>query len=196
MRIIETKVYTFDELSEDVKKAAIESVRESYYEYNDFASWAAEGDYILNPPYTEIQEMFPTLKDSILIGRKEGNLYFSCDRNSYIDCADSIDIIDKEMFMLWLGIPKEMHESVYYTIKTPSYRSSSTIIEFEENDCEHRFTDEENDILSSATEKFKSHLNDCLESIESEIDYRFSDEAIIEDIESNEWEFTEEGKIY
>ena len=43
MRTIRTKVYLFNELSKDAQQKAIEQVRNSYYEYNDFARWAIDG---------------------------------------------------------------------------------------------------------------------------------------------------------
>jgi len=43
-------------------------------------------------------------------------------------------------------------------------------------------------------------LNDCFDelkkSIENEINYRNTDEAIIEEIEANDYEFTENGNIF
>ena len=52
------------------------------------------------------------------------------------------------------------------------------------------------DVIQDAIDKFEEHISDCLASIEKNIDYMFSDEAIIEDIEANEFEFTEAGLLY
>jgi len=41
----------------------------------------------------------------------------------------------------------------------------------------------------------KEAIESVLSSVEKEIDYRNADEALIEDIEANEYEFTENGKI-
>ena len=47
-----------------------------------------------------------------------------------------------------------------------------------------------------AEEKFNSLIRDIIDRIESSIDYRFTDEAIIEDIEANDYEFLSNGKKY
>ena len=52
------------------------------------------------------------------------------------------------------------------------------------------------DVIQDAIDKFEEHISDCLASIEKNIDYMFSDEAIIEDIEANGLEFTEAGLLY
>ena len=52
------------------------------------------------------------------------------------------------------------------------------------------------DVIQDAIDKFEEHISDCLASIEKNIDYMFSDEAIIEDIEANGLEFTEAGLVY
>ena len=54
--------------------------------------------------------------------------------------------------------------------------------------------------FSNCTIDFKSLLNDCFQSlkksIENEVDYRNTDESIIEEIKANDYDFTENGKIY
>jgi len=104
-------------------------------------------------------------------------------------------ITNDTYFLKWLGIEGELLEKVDYTIFTPSGINRSTTISFEEGySCE--FTDEELDVLKTAYEKFDNHVQDCLNRIEEDIDYRFSDEAIIEDIIANEYEFLKDGTRY
>lgn len=54
--------------------------------------------------------------------------------------------------------------------------------------------------FSNCSITFYHLLNDCFESlknsIENEVDYRNSDEAIIEDIQENEYEFTKDGNQF
>ncbi len=195
MRTETTNIYTFDELSEEQKKLAIESVRESYYQFNEFGTWAIDDDYLLNPTQDDIDNTFTkeeiaSLKDCILIGNSRESLYFSTDRNYYLDCAKAMTIENRDLFFKWLGISQDLVDD--FRIYTPSGRNSDTTIEFyfESNECD------EDEITKNATDKFDNYIQNCLKSIESSIDYRYTDEAIREDIESNGTEFTEDGQIY
>lgn len=125
MRIdtVTTEVYTFNELSEDAQNNAIESMRSSYYEYNHFAEWAADGCHVLNPPYKELQKY--GLKDDILIENK-GQIYFDTGRSWFIDCAESMNVVDDDILMQWLGIPKELTDKFTYNIYTPIGRDRRT----------------------------------------------------------------------
>ena len=57
------------------------------------------------------------------------------------------------------------------------------------------FTEQELIKITEAVDKFEEHCQEILNRIEADIDYRFTDEAIIEDIQANNIEFTEEGEI-
>ena len=58
MRTIRTKVYKFDELSEQAKQVAIEEVRNEYYEYNDFANWTVDDCALFEPKEKKLIELF------------------------------------------------------------------------------------------------------------------------------------------
>jgi hypothetical protein len=51
-------------------------------------------------------------------------------------------------------------------------------------------------ILENAQDKFSDHMENVLNLIGEAYDYYFSDECIKDEIEGNEYEFTEDGKIY
>lgn len=58
-------------------------------------------------------------------------------------------------------------------------------------------TEEGEDKLMEIEDDFlKSLLNDYLKSLRDEYDYQTSEKAIIETIEANEYEFTEDGKRF
>ena len=57
-------------------------------------------------------------------------------------------------------------------------------------------TDLEQQKIDNAIGKFGDHCEDILLRIKESIDYRFSDESIIEDIEVNEYKFTIDGEIF
>ena len=194
MRTLEIKLFTFDELSNEAKENAIKQVRESYYEYNDFCQWAIDDCALLEPLENELTEIlgkdykFPLIENN----RK---IYFSLDRNRYIDISNAMTITDDNDFFKWLGIDENLFlDDDGFLIL--DYKIGKDTIEFETNDFNIDFNDEQNKILDSAIEKFESHCEDILTRIESDYEYRFTDEAIIEDIKANNFEFYNDGKIY
>lgn len=196
MKTIEVKLYNFNELSENSKEYAIEQQRESFYNYNDFSYWAIDDCYLLEPNHSELCQIIPNYnefkKPMIDNNRK---IYFDLERYRHINASQAIVINYEKEFLLWLEIPESMHEKIYYKIKSTNDRYPDTIIQFEENDCDYEFTDEENEILEKAADKFSDHMETVLNRIESSIEYYFSDEYISEDLEIN-YQFTEDGKIF
>lgn len=192
MRTIRTKIYKFEELNADAKQVAIEEIRNGYYQYNDFAEWVIDDCWLLNPTIDEVKNF--DLEDGILIGNNRKNIYFSTDRNWFLDCAEAMEIKNEDNLYTWLGITEDLRDDLTYDIFTPTYKNSDTKIEFE------WLTDKPmaqfNDILDSAEEKFNIHITNCLKNIQADIEYRFTDEAIIEDIEANDYEFLISGKQY
>lgn len=188
MKTIELKIYDFSELSEESKQAAINEIRESYYNDNDFAAWAIDDCSLLEPKHEELTKLFGKNYNFPLLENTR-KIYFSLDRDKYIDISNGLIVTNENQFLTWLGIPEKMQENVYFAILKDS-------IQFEENDFNNEFNKIEQQILMEAQEKFKNHLNDVLNRIEKDIDYRFSDAAIIEDIECNSYEFYENGKMY
>jgi len=192
MRTIRTKVYKFDELSEQAKQVAIEEVRNEYYEYNDFANWAVDDCALFEPIEKELIELFGEDYNFPLIKNTRESIYFDTERNRFLDCEKAMQITNKKQFLLWLGIDieDEAFENIYFEIITPKYRNASTEIAFD--DYDEMFEDR----IEVAVEKFNSLIRDIIDRIEADIDYRFTDEAIIEDIEANDYEFLSNGKKY
>ena len=192
MRTIRTKVYKFDELSEQAKQVAIEEVRNEYYEYNDFANWAVDDCALFEPKEKELIELFGEDYNFPLIKNTRESIYFDTERNRFLDCEKAMQITNKKQFLLWLGIDveDEAFENIYFEIITPNYRNASTEIAFD--DYDERFGDR----IDTAVERFNALIRDIIDRIEADIDYRFTDEAIIEDILANEYEFLSNGKKY
>lgn len=176
MRTIIKNIYTFNELSEEAKKQAIENVRNSYYQYNDFSEWAIDDCYLLQP-----EEL---MNEDILI-KNNRKIYFSLDRDRYIDISKAMEIQNSVKFLKWLGLDKKLIDKIDYDIKKDS-------IEFY-NQSDKDFTENQQRKLDFAESKFNDHCEIILERIEKDIDYRFEDESIIEDINSNNIEFYENG---
>lgn len=192
MRTIETNLYSFSELSSEAKENAIESVRSSYYEDNDFAMWAIDDCSLLEPLDSELSQLLGTAYNFPLIENTREKIYFDTDRNSFLDVENAMKITNDKHFLLWLGIDteEEEFENVSYKIYTPNGRNSDTTIEFEDFDSSF------GDIIDDAINKFNNHITDCLDRIKNDIEYRYTDEAIKEEIEANEYEFTEDGTMY
>lgn len=178
MRTITTTVYSFDELNDSAKEKAIDNIRKSYYRYNDFSEYVLDDCYLLEPLELRANK-------EILIENNR-KVYFSLDRNRYIDISNAMEIQNSTLFLKWLGIDDDLIDKVDYTILKDE-------IEFS-NQSDDEFTDEEITILYAAEIKFKLHCQDILNCIEKSIDYCFSDESITEDIYANELEFTDKGE--
>ena len=197
MKTIELSIYNFDELSKDAQETAIEEYRERMYTDNDFWQYAIDDCYLFEPRHTEIIDLCPAYADygKPIIGNTR-KVYYDLDRNRHLDASNGIFINNEKMFMEWLEIPEGMHDKVYFTIRATNGRYPDTIINFEENECDYIFSDEERKILDYAKVKFSNHMEDVLDRISEAYEYYFSDEYIAEHLEINQYEFTEDGKIY
>ena len=194
MRTIEIKLYSFDELTDEAKEKAIYNVRNQDGYGDDFASWAVDDCALLEPLEAELVELFGKDYKFPLIKNTRKRIFFSLDRDWFLDVEKAIDITNEEHFLTWLGVPKSLQDKVYYRIYTPKYRNSDTTIGFEEATDED-FTEEEESILEGAKVKFNNHILDVLKRIEADIDYRYSDEAVIDDIIGYGYEFLEDGEL-
>jgi len=198
MKTIELNIYKFDELIGNARNTAIEEIRQKRYNCNDYSGWVIDDCYLFEPKHHEMirlcgeeynQHTKPVMGNT-------GKVYFSVDRDRYLDADEGIVVNNDKMFFNWLEIPEELHDRLYYTIKNTWARNPDTIIRFEENDISDEFTDEEMKILENAQDKFADHMENVLNLIGEAYDYYFSDECIKDEIEGNEYEFTEDGKIY
>lgn len=189
MREVTTKLYQFAELSEESKENAINEMRESYYRYNDFSDWAIDDCYLFEPLQAELDEI-GYKSGKVLIENTRKNIYF--ETSSFLDCENAMLVTDDNFFLNWLGIDNTIDglEDIRYCITTPQGRNRDTTIEF--SDYAEKFES----LIEQAIDKFDNHISDVLRRIESSIDYNYTDEAIIDDIEANEVEFTEDGNRY
>lgn len=187
MKVIKTKVYTFNELSEAAKEVAIEAMRESYYKYNEFASWAIDDCSLLEPDHAELTKLFGKEYNFPLLLNSRNKLYFDTGRGS-IDISNAMQVQNSVQFLQWLGLDKRLIAKIDYDILADS-------IEFS-NQSENEFTAIQEGKIINASNKFADHCSDILTKLENDIDYRFTDEAIIEDIEANENQYTAAGNEF
>ena len=191
MKTVTINIYEFNELTEAAKQKAIESVREEYNKHNDFALWAIDNDDLFEPPHQELVDLFGEDYNFPLIKNTRESIYFDTDRNSFLDCARAMEVTDDTQFLKWLGIDTNISglEYITFDIFTPNNRTNTTIL-FNE------YSSDFDQLIFDASYKFDNHIKRVLKRIESDIDYRFSDESIIEDIEVNNYMFLEDGSKY
>ena len=197
MKTIEVNIYQFDELSDDAKNVSIEEYRQGMYNDNSFSYWAIDDCYLFEPKHEELISLCPEygkMKEPMLGNTRK--VYYDLDRNRHIDASNGIVVNNEKMFLQWLGIPDEMHYKIDYTIRATKIRYPDTIIEFQENYRDIEISDEERKILDYAECKFSDHMEDVLNRISEAYEYCFSDEYIAQNLEINDYEFTENGNRY
>lgn len=196
MRTIEIKLYKFNELSEEAKKNAIEKL----HDINVNSSFWHE---CIVDMFKEDTQKFEVEKVyfSGFWSQGDGAMfeYSGISQELFEEAIDSLKIDNyKKNAMKKAGIfsVKGKQQGCYYHEK-----SCNHIMYFENNDVLHENID-------SLFYEFHSELEDFIEDkyielarelynkLENEYEYQTSEEAIIETIECNDYEFTEEGEIY
>jgi hypothetical protein len=204
MRTLTLKIYKFSELTKEAKENAIENVQKIYDEYNDFAEQSIDNCYLFEPPHEELIKLFgenfyndlnknSKYKDTPLIGNTREEINFDVDRK-YLNCQKALNVKNSDYFLKWLGLNGALIEKIRYDF-TNLFYDSSTEIQFEPLE-DIVLTEDEYRVLDIANYKFRKHIEKVLENIKKMIEWNYTDEAIEEDIEANDYEFLEDGTIY
>lgn len=216
MRTEEIRIYTFAELSDDAKEKAIEACRdynihESWYEftYEDFKNMCE----IFGIDIHEKRRNTPSIYFSGFWSQGDGSSF-----DADVDILKFIAAVNGEKWKEYAPLAAldfekyEIHHSVdramgysdaieidftshaqtrgYYnrydwTFKTHAANNATPLI------------DAELERICDQTERNMDELNNWLyRTLEREYEYLTSDEAVIETIEANEYEFTEDGNRY
>jgi hypothetical protein len=205
MQVIETPVYTFDELSDEAKEKARDWFRESRDE-SDF--WAVLEDF------AQIADMlgitFDTHSVTLMSGktRNDPNIYYSvgyCQSdyaafegsyryrkggaNKLKDyaptdlalhaVANDLQAIQKRYAY---AVTATIKHSDYYGLQVEAYRSNG-----------HELTVEDHDRLK---ETFRALCRWLYNQLRTEDEYQSADEQVDESIRANEYTFTETGKRF
>ena len=205
MRKLELEVFQFSELSKEAKVKATQAVREKYEEDglgNDFPLWAMDDCSLFEPKHEEMKSLFEgsyfeNIGDSFMIKNNRDGIRFDLD-SGIIYSAEAMEITDRSMFMKWLGLSKDLSKKVS-DIELLDDEGRTTEVEFYfETEDLSKLTKYEEVNLESARSKFRAHMLYVLRKIQSDVDYRWSDEGIQDDIEngSSEFEFTKTGNIF
>lgn len=172
MRTIEIKLYSFDELSEDAKQNAINNLQDINFHHD----WYEHIYY-----------------DAQNIGIKING--FDIDRGSYceIENFDDWHIVAEKI------IKEHSEICETYKIAESFLKERDEIINTAIRDKNGDFEDENeiDSLLDDLESNFKNDLsNEYLSMLRESYDYLSSEDAIINTIEANRYDFTEDGKIY
>jgi hypothetical protein len=199
---METKVYTFDELSDEAKEKAIEKLSDIN---TDDEWWYDEG--LIELSSKEMKDRHIKLSDKWyeIYANIKGEypaytglfewekIYFDIDRNSFLQFV-GLRVSDDDTFRKFLRIPKKLWGYCAYSFNCIPSRNGNTklVIETQDNGD---FTPKQQEIIDRAIEIFSDKVNEGLSNLRKNFEYLNSREAIIETIKSNDYEFTENGKL-
>ena len=169
MRTIQVNLYKFEELSEEAKQKAIENL----YEINVYFDWWE-----------------CTYDDAIRIGLRITG--FDLDRNRHA----------KGKFLLSAN---EVAQNILneHGEQCETYKTASEFLEewnpifaeyMDENSEHYESYEREQELIDLENDFLNSLLEDYSIILQKEYEYLMSEEAIIETIEANEFEFYEDGK--
>ena len=173
---ITKELYKFEELTEEAKEKALDSLRDTNV---DWDWWDCEPDWFNESSFNPI-------------GLSVSQMYFDLDRADYI-AFDSVDVVDARALLKAAGYDLRTKEA-----KEALLSGISITFETNTNLAAGRVTagnlgTYEN--MEKIEELVYSTARKCLAKLRAQYEYLLSDEAIIETIEANEWEFTREGAL-
>lgn len=190
MRDITVTLYKFDELSEAAKDKAIENL----YDINvDYEWWYDEGLIDLSSKEVNarhLQKEYLGIKDMLFTWKE---IYFDIDRGAYLQ-FEGLKVNHDDIFRKWLRIPKRLWQNCQYSFDSHSEQNTRLVIEADKENGED-FTAKEQAIIDRAIEIFSDKIQEGLSSLRKQYEYLTSREGIIETIEANDYEFTENGKL-
>ncbi len=175
MKTIELKLYSFDELSDEAKEKAIERCSDFNIDYDWYQF---------------------TYDDAEEIGLKITG--FDIDLGSYchghflqsaIETADLIIKSHGEDCETFKTAKNYLQERDNLVFKYSDGKNIEIVTEDNEYDFDSECDELDDEFLNSLCEDYRIILS-------NEYDYQTSREAIIETIHANDYEFTEDGKIY
>lgn len=197
--IVETKVYKFNELSANAKQSAIDSLRD----LNVSHDW-----------WEFVEEDAKTI--GLLMGIEIDNLYFSgfsskgdgaCFEGSYEYKKNSVVAVkqyaptDEELARIvneLLSLQKKCFFQIKAYIKHSGHYNhrycTDISVDFESHVTGNDYYNP--DIEADVIEVLRDYMHWIYRRLETEYDYLISDEAIIETIKINEYEFTVDGEMY
>ena len=200
MRTIERKIYRYDELNEQAKQVAIESMKE------EISSVRIESDsYEYRNTLEKIEHIF-----GVKVYNWDVNEYNPYFRFEFTNIEEDTEN-EPRLLLRYLNtnvLPYIDNKKRYYS-KTSRASRKSRILFNNSYDycltgcwCDDAVDNALNNINQSVKNKFnarefvESILEGFFKQWQNDYEYALSDECIAEDIEANEYEFYENGKPY
>jgi len=219
MKTIEIQLYKFDELTEEAKQKAINEYRENIE--HDFIWSDAEctikefckqfniktsNNSWLEPYFGNIEDCILELTGLRLQKYLINNFGDILWRKKYLKSGEVTAEKPKyhrmrKVIEIKRGLNEGKFYNQYYSnTQKESKNCNLTGMCYDEDILKpiYNFLEDRNPEANGTD--FESLIKDCFDSlkksIDNEIEYRESDEAIIEDLNDNDYDFTENGKIY
>ena len=185
-------VYTFDELSEEAKQTAIEKL----YDINiDYDWW--QDDALIDLSTKECKARHITeYPSNCLFAWKE--IYFDLDRNQHLQFKNLV-VHDDNVFRKFLRIHPKLWQNCQYHFEnsSSSWKASNTELAIDADFEDGRdFTPKQQAIVDRAVEIFSDKIHEGWTMLRKQFEYLQSEEAIIETIKANEYQFTEDGRLF
>lgn len=196
MRIRETKVYTFEELSEKAQAKAIEKQQQFATEY---PAWWAENQNSLD----EFCKVLGISWDSYDVDR--GHISYTWDAGETVKELSG----SRAIAWLWNNAAEVIHERKYIWLNKPfslarPTRKYQSKIQYDRamltGYCmDLSLTDAIIKYLKNPSGTLKDLMNDCMHdwifAVRDDYEYQTSEESARETIAANGYEFTEDGEI-
>ena len=199
MKIKEIKVYEYNELSEESKKLAIQKLNDLYWNDGSIYEHIKEDDALFD--IKEEDKKFPIKdNDNILFDNNRGDLYYTTEGYSFIDCTKAMVINDYTGFYKWLKLDKNIIKKIdNYDIELniegeTGYYQKTTCLELVINK-ENCLTPKQLKKLDNAQAIFDEHISNIRKNIISQYEYMQTAEYFVDSGIIDEYEFLENGKI-
>ena len=190
---IKTKVYKFEELSEEAKQNAIEKL----YAINVDYEW-----YHMDDMYNEIAKEYglKIKMNDVCFDLDRGNyLYFETyNHGSKKDYVKGIYIDDDRKFFKKAGLNlrlKRIKEAIINYDITVDHTHGGGGYGFNCLDISYD-SDLTDDDVNQLENCLKEFIEEILDSLKKDYEYLTSEEAIIDTIEANDYDFTVDGELF
>lgn len=181
MRTAQINVFSFEELSEQAQQKAIEKFSDINVEH-DWHEWAYEDAKNVGIKINGFDTYRKHIDGELL---RSASTIIANIMSEHGETSDTYQTAKQY---------REDFSALYDELDTAQKNEDKD--EEEQDDTLRSAYDVENDIEELEEDFRKSILEDYLSILSREFDYQTSEEAIIETIIANEYEFTEDGKLF
>lgn len=191
---IEYKIYTYDELSEKAKQKALETLWDINVDSDFWYDYAGKTGF--NQAEIDAMHAFGLPADYKIPVEliDHDKLYFSIDREWYVQLVNA-QFADDEITRCFCEVSRRVWCMLDVTLYTTRGRNGNTRV-----NVEYRGRRDDlkrvNDAIARIEERINDKIQQVLIDLEKNYEYLTGREAIEETIRANEYEFTEEGKIW